>query len=127
MGDLAQRHRFQDAVVMGRGGQVEYAAGFGLADIERQLPFTPDTPTDGPSMAKTFTAATLLMLVNEGRIDLKMPVPDILPEHPRGRTRVRHPARARPPLGSRLARKGASALRSGIRSPAITLARRERP
>jgi len=35
---------------MGRGGQVEYAAGFGFADIERQLPFTPDTPTDGASM-----------------------------------------------------------------------------
>lgn len=90
MRDLVQRDRFQGAVVMGRGGQVEYAAGFGFADIERQLPFTPDTPTDGASMAKTFTAAALLMLVEEGRIDLETPVRDILPEYKHAKTRVRH-------------------------------------
>ncbi len=90
MRDLAQLNRFQGAVVMGRGGRVEYAAGFGLADIERQLPFTPDTATDGASMAKTFTAAALLMLANEGRIDLEMPVRDILPDYPHAKTRVRH-------------------------------------
>jgi CubicO group peptidase (beta-lactamase class C family) len=90
MRDLAQRNRFQGAVVMGRGDQIEYAKGFGFADIERQLPFTPDTPTDGASMAKTFTAAALLMLVNEGRIDLETPVRSILPEYPHARTRVRH-------------------------------------
>ena len=39
------------SLVMGRGGRVEYAAGFGFADIERQLPFTPDTPTDDASMS----------------------------------------------------------------------------
>ncbi|WP_088280514.1 serine hydrolase [Ideonella sp. A 288] len=90
MRELVQRHRFQGAVVMGRGGTVEYAAGFGWADVERQRPFTPDTPTDGASMAKTFTAAALLMLANEGRVDLDMPVRDILPEFPHARTRVRH-------------------------------------
>lgn len=90
MQDLAQRNRFQGAVVMGRGGQVEYAAGFGFADVELQRPFTPDTPTDGASMAKTFTAAALLMLVKEGRIDLETPVRDVLPEYPHARTRVRH-------------------------------------
>lgn len=90
MRDLAQRHRFQGAVVIGRGGQIEYAAGFGLADRERQLPFTPETATDGASIAKTFTAAALLMLVDEGRIDLEMPVRSVLPEYPHAKTRVRH-------------------------------------
>lgn len=90
MRDLVQRHRFQGAVVMGRDGVVEYAAGFGWADVERQLPFTPDTPTDGASMAKTFTAAALLMLADEGRVDLETPVRDILPDYPHARTRVRH-------------------------------------
>ena len=90
MRDLVQRDLFQGAVVMGRSGQIEYAAGFGLADIQQQLPFTPDTPTDGASMAKTFTAAALLMLVNEGRIDIETPVRDILPQYPHAKTRVRH-------------------------------------
>ena len=61
MRDLAQRNLFQGAVVMGRGSQIEYAAGSGWADVERQVPFTSDTPTDGASIAKTFTAAALLM------------------------------------------------------------------
>ena len=89
MRELALRNRFQGAVVVSRGGRIEYAAGFGFADIERQVPFTPDTPTDGGSIAKTFTAAALLMLVDEGRLALETPVRSILPEYPHASTRVR--------------------------------------
>lgn len=90
MRDLVQRNRFQGAVVMGRGGRVGYAAGFGLADVERQVPFTPDTPTDGASIAKTFTAAALLMLVGEGRLGLETPVRELIAQYPHPATRVRH-------------------------------------
>lgn len=90
LNELAQRNRFQGAVVIGRGGQVLYAAGFGWADVERQVPFTPDTPTDGASIAKTFTAAALLLLAHEGRLDLDTPVRSILPQYPHAQTRVRH-------------------------------------
>lgn len=90
MRDLAQRNLFQGAVVMGRGSQIEYAAGFGWADVQRQVPFTPDTPTDGASIAKTFTAAAVLMLQAQGRIDLDTPVREILPTFPHPTTRVRH-------------------------------------
>lgn len=90
MRDLSGRALFQGAVVLSRGGRVEYAAGFGFADIERQQPFTPDTPTDGASVAKTFTAAALLMLANEGRVDLDAPVRSVLPEYPHATTRLRH-------------------------------------
>ena len=90
MRDLHSRNLFQGAVVIGRGGRVEYAAGFGFADIERRVPFTPDTPTDGASIAKTFTAAGLLMLAREGRVDLDAPVRDVLPEYPHADTRLRH-------------------------------------
>lgn len=90
MRELADRPLFQGAVVVSRAGRIEYAAGFGFADLERRVPFTPDTPTDGASIAKTFTAAALLMLANEGRIDLETPVRDLLPAYPHATTRVRH-------------------------------------
>lgn len=90
MHDLHSRNLFQGAVVIGRGGRVDYAAGFGFADIEQRTPFTPDTPTDGGSIAKTFTAAGLLMLAREGRIDLEAHVRDVLPEFPHATTRLRH-------------------------------------
>lgn len=90
MQELAARRRFQGAVVMGRGGRVQYAAGFGHADIERRVPFTPDTPTDGASIAKPFTAALLLTLAHDGRLELDAPVRSIVPTYPHAATRVRH-------------------------------------
>jgi CubicO group peptidase (beta-lactamase class C family) len=90
MRDLAGRDRFQGAVVMGHGGRIDYAAGFGFADVAQQVPFTPDTPTDGASIAKTFTAAGVLMLVAEGRLDLEAPVQTIVKTYPHADTRVRH-------------------------------------
>jgi len=90
MRDLVERKLFQGAVVVGRGGQIEYAAGFGFADVERRIPFTPATPSDGASIAKIFTAAALLLVTSERRIDLETPVRDILPEYPHAATRLRH-------------------------------------
>lgn len=90
MQDLADRRLFQGAVVVGRAGRIEYTAGFGFADIGQHRPFTPDTPTDGASIAKTFTAAALLQLSNEGRLDLETPVRAVLPAYPHAGTRVRH-------------------------------------
>jgi CubicO group peptidase (beta-lactamase class C family) len=90
MQDLVARNRFQGAVVIGRGDSIDYAAGFGFADVERRVPFTPDTPTDGASIAKTFTAAALLMLAHERRVDLEAPVASVVPGYPHAGTRVRH-------------------------------------
>ncbi len=75
---------------MGRTGHIDYAAGFGWADLERRSPFAPYTPTDGASLAKTFTATALLSLVSEGRIGLDSPVRSDLAKYPHATTRVRH-------------------------------------
>jgi CubicO group peptidase (beta-lactamase class C family) len=90
MRPLVAQDRFQGAVVILRGGRVAYAAGFGFADIERRVPFSADTPMDSASIAKPFTAAALLMLAHEGRVDLDAPVQSLLPAYPHGATRLRH-------------------------------------
>ena len=81
---------FSGAIVLGRGGEVVYARGFGEADRERGVPFTPATPGDGGSIAKTFAAAAIHLLVAEGRLGLDDPVTMHLPEYPHRATRVRH-------------------------------------
>ena len=88
--DLVARNLFQGAVVIAHGDQEIYAGGFGFADRERRVPFTPHTPTDAASIAKTFTAAGLLLLAAEGRVDLEAPVRNYLPTFPHATTRVRH-------------------------------------
>ncbi|WP_394839242.1 beta-lactamase family protein [Pendulispora rubella] len=55
------------------GGEVVYAKGFGLRDVERQLPFEADTPFPIASVTKSFTAMTVLRLRDEGKLDLDVP------------------------------------------------------
>jgi len=87
---LVDAHQFSGAVVLTRRGQVVFERGYGLAHQAARLPFTPDTPNDGASLAKTFTAAGLWLLVHEGRLALDEPVQRLLPEYPHAQTTVRH-------------------------------------
>jgi CubicO group peptidase (beta-lactamase class C family) len=60
--------------------QVIFAQGFGYADIENKIPATPDTPFNIASLSKPFAAAILMKLVEEGQLDLDVPIADILEE-----------------------------------------------
>ncbi len=89
MAPLVAAHEFSGAVVLVRGGKVVYQRGFGMANHAAGVAFTPESPSDGASLAKTFTAAGIAWLVQEGRIDLDAPVTRYLPEYPHARTTVR--------------------------------------
>ena len=90
VGDLHQRGLFDGAVVVADGGTVVIEKGYGLANVERRTPFTPDTPADGASLAKTFTAAIVLQLQSEKRLDIDAPVKRYLPELPYAEITLRH-------------------------------------
>ena len=63
-----------------RGEEVIFARGFGVADIEKKTPVTPDTPFFIGSATKAFTATLVGMLVDEGRMQWDEPVDTYLPE-----------------------------------------------
>lgn len=88
--DLHAQGVFQGAVVFGRRGAVDYEGGFGLANAEAGAPFSVDTPSDGGSIAKTFTAAAVMKLAARGRVDLDAPVQRYVTSFPHAETRVRH-------------------------------------
>ena len=52
----------------------EYTAGFGVTSLEHPLPVTADTLFQTGSISKTFTGTLLMMLVEQGRVDLDAPV-----------------------------------------------------
>lgn len=87
---LVAAHEFSGAVVLARRGQVVYQRGFGLANHAAAVAFTPDTPSDGASLAKTFTAAALWWLVSDGRVDVDAPAARYLPHYPHAGATVRH-------------------------------------
>src|SRR6187401_1303011 len=62
MSDLHERNLFDGSVVVGKGQEILWEKGFGFANDTRRVAFTPDTAVDAASLAKTFTAALVLLL-----------------------------------------------------------------
>lgn len=87
---LVAANEFSGAVVLARRGGIVYQRGFGMANHAHATAFTPDTASDGGSLAKTFTAASIWMLVRDGRIDPDAPVTRYVAEYPHRHTTVRH-------------------------------------
>lgn len=79
---LVAAQEFSGAVALMRNDRLVYAQGFGQASHEPAVAFTPQTPSDGASLTKTFTAAGLWWLVHEGRLTMSRPVQTIVPEYP---------------------------------------------
>jgi len=63
-----------------QNGQVAFAKGYGLANIEYGVPLTPKTPMIMGSVSKQFTAAAIALLVEQGRISLDDDVHKYVPE-----------------------------------------------
>lgn len=70
------------SIGVNRHGQVLHRQAFGLANLEHGVPITPESVFDVGSVAKQFTAASILMLAADGRLSLSDPVRKYLPEIP---------------------------------------------
>ena len=56
--------------------------GYGMADLDHNVPITPATVFHVASMSKQFTAASILLLAQEGKLSLDDPVRKYVPELP---------------------------------------------
>ena|ERR1051325_3957878 len=50
--------------------QIEWAKGYGFADVAEKTPVTPETPFEACSITKSFTALAILKLVQDKNLDL---------------------------------------------------------
>ena len=62
------------SVAVVRAGRIVKARGYGLANVELNVPATEDTVFEIGSVTKQFTAAAIMMLVEEGRVGLDEPL-----------------------------------------------------
>lgn len=67
------------AVAIVKDGQLVHAKGYGLRNVEKNLPVTADTLFAIGSNTKAFTAAGLSLLVAEGKLDWDKPIREYLP------------------------------------------------
>jgi len=70
------------AVAVAYRGDAVLKSGYGMADLERNVPLTAETVFESGSVAKQFTATALLLLAQQGRISLDDPLRKYLPEIP---------------------------------------------
>jgi len=62
------------SLLVARKGQVVLAQGYGLANVELQVPVKPETVFQSGSVGKQFTATAVMMLVEEGKVGLDDPL-----------------------------------------------------
>ena len=65
-----------------RDGEIVYKRGYGMARLESQAPIAAWTVFDIGSMSKQFTAASILLLAESGKISLDDDIRKYLPEFP---------------------------------------------
>jgi CubicO group peptidase (beta-lactamase class C family) len=68
------------AVIVEYKGGVVLRAGYGMANRERNVPFTTQTIAQVGSLTKQFTAAAVATLVNDGRLSYNDPLSKHLPD-----------------------------------------------
>ncbi len=69
-------------VAVGVGGEVVFAEAYGAARLDPTEPMTTDTIVDIGSTSKQFTATAILLLEDEGLVDLDEPLATYLPDLP---------------------------------------------
>jgi CubicO group peptidase (beta-lactamase class C family) len=69
-------------VAVVKGGKVLVSRGFGLANVEHQVPATDQTIFQSGSVGKMFTAAAVMLLVEDGKLALSDPIAKFLPGAP---------------------------------------------
>ncbi len=71
------------SVAVVRKGRVVKLKGYGVANVEFDVPSDPNTVYQLFSVSKIFAGVAVMKLVEEGRLTLDTPVTDIVPDFPR--------------------------------------------
>jgi CubicO group peptidase (beta-lactamase class C family) len=80
------------AVAVARDGRTVLARAYGMADLEHAIPNSPESIFEAGSVSKQFTAAAIMLLVQQGQLSLDDDIRQYVPEIPDYGTpiRIRH-------------------------------------
>ena len=80
--DVAKPNSPGCALAVAREGKLLYAKGYGFANLEQNLPISPDSVFDIGSTSKQFAAASILLLEKQGKLSVNDDVRKYIPEIP---------------------------------------------
>jgi CubicO group peptidase (beta-lactamase class C family) len=78
--ELSRQHIPGMSVAILRGDSILLARGYGLADLQHHTPATDSTVYSVGSLTKPFTSAAIVLLSQEGKLELSDPITKYLPE-----------------------------------------------
>ena len=80
------------AVAVVKDGKIIFKKGYGMADLDHDIPITPATVFNIASVSKQFTAFSIYLLENEGKLSFEDDVRKYIPEIPKYSTtiKIRH-------------------------------------
>jgi CubicO group peptidase (beta-lactamase class C family) len=80
--EMQRQHIPGLSLLVVKSGKSIVAEGYGLANVELQVPVKPETVFQSGSVGKQFTATAVMMLVEEGKIGLEDPLTNYFPDAP---------------------------------------------
>jgi CubicO group peptidase (beta-lactamase class C family) len=75
--------KFNGSALVANQGKIILKKGYGMANMEWDIPNQPNTKHRLGSITKQFTAMLILQLAAEGKLDLHAPVTTYLPDYPK--------------------------------------------
>lgn len=79
---LTERNIPGAAIVVVKNGKIVKSAGYGIASVEFNVPATPETVFEIGSVSKQLTAAGIMLLVEDGKVNLDEKISKYLPNTP---------------------------------------------
>lgn len=70
------------SLLVARKGEIVRAQGYGFSNVELQVPVKPETVFQSGSMGKQFTATAVMMLVEQGKLQLDAPITNYIKDAP---------------------------------------------
>ena len=79
---VVQAHNFSGVVLVVRSGERLLAQGYGMADLENNVPHVLHTKFRIGSITKTFTAMAVMILAEQGKLQIDDLLSEYLPDIP---------------------------------------------
>src|SRR5690349_14631518 len=86
--EMRNQHIPGISLLVNRDGKTVLAKGYGLANVEHQVPVKPETVFQSGSVGKQFTATAVMMLVEAGKIELDDRFPKYFTNAPQSWTNI---------------------------------------
>ena len=82
LAQMTNNQQFSGSVLVAQGGQILLNKGYSMANWDTQTPTTPDTRFYLGSLTKAFTAMAIMMLQEQGKLQVNAPLCTYIPNCP---------------------------------------------